>query len=113
MNISTGFAPEFRLIVPFFKIGVIVYLFCNLLLFKFNVQTLHNLDITVLSWVHLFLLGFVMMIILGAMAQLIPVVLEVEHFAVDLYYVIYPLLFIGTLLMLLCFVKYPLLLPFV
>ena len=112
MNISTGFAPEFRLIVPFFKIGVIVYLFCNLLLFKFNVQTLHNLDITVLSWVHLFLLGFVMMIILGAMAQLIPVVLEVEHFAVDLYYVIYPLLFIGTLLMVLGFVKYPLLLPF-
>ena len=106
MNISTGFAPEFRLIVPFFKIGVIVYLFCNLLLFKFNVQTLHNLDITVLSWVHLFLLGFVMMIILGAMAQLIPVVLEVEHFAVDLYYVIYPLHF----LVLFCLKK--LLLPF-
>lgn len=43
---------------------------------------------------HLFLLGFVMMIIFGAMAQLIPVVLEAGHTVMDAYYVIFPLLFV-------------------
>jgi hypothetical protein len=40
-----------------------------------------------------------MMVIFGAMAQLVPVVLEVGHFAVELYYIIYPLLLIGSWLM--------------
>ncbi|WP_228714775.1 hypothetical protein [Halarcobacter anaerophilus] len=48
-----------------------------------------------------------MMVIFGTMAQLVPVVLEVGHFAVDLYYIIYPLLFIGTLLMVIGFHYYP------
>jgi hypothetical protein len=45
------------------------------------------------------LLGFVMMTIFGAMAQLVPVVVEVGHFSVDLYYIIWPSLLIGTLMM--------------
>ncbi|WP_157840822.1 hypothetical protein [Halarcobacter anaerophilus] len=53
-----------------------------------------------------------MMVIFGTMAQLVPVVLEVGHFAVDLYYIIYPLLFIGTLLMVIGFHYYPSFLPF-
>ena len=53
-----------------------------------------------------------MMIIFGAMAQLVPVVLEVGHFAVDLYYIIYPLLFIGTILMGYGFLYSPSLLPY-
>ena len=53
-----------------------------------------------------------MMIIFGAMAQLVPVVLEVGHFAVDLYYIIYPLLFIGTIFMAYGFLYSPTLLPY-
>jgi len=112
MNISQQFAPPFKLIAPFFIIGILVFTFSTILLFGFDVEGLHSLNNSTLSWVHLFLLGFVMMIIFGAMAQLVPVVLEVGHFAVDLYYVIYPLLFIGTILMALGFYFYPLLLPF-
>ncbi len=112
MNISTDFAPPFKLVSPFFIIGIFVYLFSVVLLFGFDPSSMHTLDSSILSWVHLFLLGFVMMIIFGAMAQLVPVVLEVGHFAVDLYYVIYPLLLIGTILMALGFYSYPLLLPF-
>ncbi|MEZ4694135.1 MAG: hypothetical protein R2837_09140 [Aliarcobacter sp.] len=111
MNISTGFAPPFKLILPFFVIGIFVYLFSNLLLFNFSIESLHSLESNTLAWVHLFLLGFVMMIIFGAMAQLVPVVLEVEHFAVDLYYVIYPLLLIGTVLMYFGFKSSAILLP--
>ncbi len=112
MKISTNFAPPFKLIAPFFIIGVLVFVVSIITLFGFDIQTLSILDSQVLSWVHLFLLGFVMMVIFGAMAQLVPVVLEVEHFAVELYYAIYPLLLLGTVLMVVGFVKYPLLLPF-
>lgn len=112
MNISTGFAPPFKLILPFFILGILVYLFSNLLLFNFSIESLHSLNSETLAWVHLFLLGFVMMIIFGAMAQLVPVVLEMEHFAVDLYYAIYPLLLIGTVLMYFGFKSNALLLPF-
>ena len=72
----------------------------------------NSLNNSTWSWVYLFLLGFVMMIIFGAMAQLVPVVLEVGHFAVDLYYIIYPLLFVGTLLMAFGFYYYPAILPY-
>jgi len=61
---------------------------------------------------HFLLLGFIMMVIFGAMAQLVPVVLEVGHFAVELYYIIYPLLLIGTLMMAFGFAYLPSLLPY-
>lgn len=112
MAISQEFAPPFKLIAPYFIIGVISFVFSTLLLFGFDVESLSTLDHTTLSWVHIFLLGFVMMIIFGAMAQLVPVVLEVGHFAVELYYIIYPLLFVGTLLMGYGFFDAPALLPY-
>ena len=112
MQVSTNFAPPFKLIAPFFIIGAVVLLSSCLSLFTINIDTLKMQNIEVFAWVHLFLLGFVMMVIFGAMAQLVPVVLEVEHFAVELYYVIYPLLFIGTLLMMFGFLFTPILLPF-
>jgi hypothetical protein len=112
MAVSTDFAPPFKLIAPYFKIGGLVFVFSILLLFGFDVSNLTTIDIQTLSWVHIFLLGFVMMIIFGAMAQLVPVVLEVGHAAIDLYYVIYPLLFIGTTLMGWGFYESPQLLPY-
>jgi len=64
------------------------------------------------GWVHLFLLGFVMMVIFGAMAQLVPVVLETGHVAVDVYYVIFPLLLTGTAGMVVGFWLMPSILPY-
>jgi len=112
MAISQDFAPPFRLIAPYFIIGAIFFVLSVALLFGFDISTLSSMDSSTLSWVHMFLLGFVMMIIFGAMAQLVPVVLEVGHFAVDLYYIIYPLLFIGTILMGYGFLYSPSLLPY-
>ncbi len=66
----------------------------------------------VAGWVHLFMLGFVMMIIFGAMAQLIPVVLEAGHAVVDVYYVIFPLLLGGVVMMVAGFWMMPALLPY-
>ena len=112
MNISQQFAPPFKLISPYFIIGIFVLTVSTFLLFGMDISYAHSLNSSTLAWVHLFLLGFVMMIIFGAMAQLVPVVLEVGHFAVDLYYIIYPLLFIGTILMGIGFYYFPALLPF-
>ena len=112
MNISQQFAPPFKLISPYFYLGTLVFTCSVLLLFGIDLSNLHSLNSSTLAWIHLFLLGFVMMIILGTMAQLVPVVLEVGHFAVDLYYIIYPLLFIGLILIALGFNYYFILLPY-
>lgn len=112
MAVSQDFAPPFKLIAPYFIIGMFSFVISALFLFGFDIESLNSMDNTTLSWVHIFLLGFVMMIIFGAMAQLVPVVLEVGHFAVELYYIIYPLLFIGTVMMGYGFLNSPALLPY-
>jgi len=109
--ISRDFAPPLKLIAPFFHMGVIFYLLSMLALLFFK-PTFSYEEMRVAGWIHLFLLGFVMMIIFGAMAQLIPVVLEVGHVVVDVYYVIFPLLGVGTLVMVLGFWFLPPLLPY-
>ncbi|RUM72925.1 MAG: hypothetical protein DSZ09_00730 [Sulfurovum sp.] len=109
--ISRDFAPPLKLIAPFFKWGVIFYLFSTLTLLFFK-PTFSYEQMDVAGWMHLFLLGFVMIIIFGAMAQLIPVVLEVGHEVVDVYYVILPLLVLGILLMVSGFWLKPVLLPY-
>jgi hypothetical protein len=109
--ISKDFAPPLKLIAPFFRFGVIFYLLSMLGLLFFE-ATFSYQQMDVAGWIHLFLLGFVMMIIFGAMAQLIPVVLEVGHVVVDVYYINLPLLGIGTLVMVTGFWMMPSLLPY-
>ena len=111
-SISQDFAPPFKLIAPFFILGSFFYLISSLYVFSFNIEDLSFLNPEVLGFVHLFLLGFVMMIIFGAMAQLVPVVLEVGHFGVELFYAIWPLLLIGSVLMVFGFLFSPALLPY-
>ncbi|RLA70880.1 MAG: hypothetical protein DRG09_01910 [Epsilonproteobacteria bacterium] len=109
--ISQDFAPPLKLIAPFFHFGVIFYLLSMLALLFFEpVFSYQQMDVA--GWIHLFLLGFVMTIIFGAMAQLIPVVLEVGHVVVDVYYVILPLLVFGTVVMVFGFWLMPALLPY-
>ena len=109
--VSRDFAPPLNLIAPFFKFGVIFYLLSMLSLLFFE-PTFSYEQMYIAGWVHLFLLGFVMMIIFGAMAQLIPVVLEVGHVVVDVYYVILPLLGTGASVMVSGFWFMPSLLPY-
>ncbi len=109
--ISRDFAPPLSLIAPFFKYGVIFYLLSMIALLFFE-PTFSYQQMDVAGWIHLFLLGFVMMIIFGAMAQLIPVVLETGHAVVDVYYVILPLLGVGALVMVAGFWLMSALLPY-
>jgi hypothetical protein len=109
--VSRDFAPPLSLIAPFFKYGVLFYLLSMMALLSFDpIFSYQQMDVA--GWIHLFLLGFVMMIIFGAMAQLIPVVLEVGHAVVDVYYIILPLLGIGAVIMVTGFWLMPALLPY-
>ena len=109
--ISRDFAPPLNLIAPFFKFGVVFYMLSMIALLFFEPTfTYQQMDIA--GWLHLFLLGFVMMVIFGAMAQLIPVVLEVGHVVVDVYYIILPLLGVGVSMMVYGFWMMPTLLPY-
>jgi len=110
-SISKDFAPPFAMIQPFFMIGSIFYFLGVLFLFALDPSAGH-LDLVTVGWIHWFMLGFVMMVIFGAMAQLVPVVVEVGHFSVDLYYVIWPSLLVGTLLMVTGFWWAPTILPY-
>ena len=110
-NISKDFAPPFKMIEPFFLFGSIFYLLSIVALLFLNSDSGLN-DLSIVGWAHLFLLSFVMVIIFGAMAQLVPVVLEVGHFSVDLYYIIFPTLAIGSLLMVAGFWFAPAMLPY-
>ena len=110
-SIGKDFAPPLKLISPYFKIGVTFYLLAMVALLSFSSTFIYQ-EMAVAGWVHLFLLGFVMVIIFGAMAQLIPVVLEVGHAIVDLYYVILPLLVVGMLGMIFGFWVNPALLSY-
>ena len=109
--ISSDFAPPLKLIAPFFKWGVVFYLLSMMALLFFNPKFTYT-QMSVAGWVHLFLLGFVMMVIFGAMAQLVPVILEAGHAVVDVYYIIFPLLGIGTTIMVMGFWLLPSLLPY-
>ncbi len=111
MNVTRDFAPPFSLIAPFFLIGTVFYLLSALGLFSLDSSASFT-DMQTIGWVHLFLLGFVMMVIFGAMAQLVPVVIEVGHAAVDFFYIIWPMLGVGTLLMVFGFISSPSILPY-
>jgi hypothetical protein len=110
-GITRDFAPPFALIAPYFLVGTIFYVVSIVALF-FLSSTSSFSDMSTIAWVHLYLLGFVMMIIFGAMAQLVPVVIEVGHAAVDFFYIIWPMLTIGTILMVAGFTISTALLPF-
>ncbi|WP_281950722.1 hypothetical protein [Nitrosophilus kaiyonis] len=110
-NISKEFAPPFSLISPFFIAGVIFYLL-SMIAILFYTPTFQYQELNIAGWVHLFMIGYVMMIIFGAMAQLVPVVLETGHFSVDWYYVIFPLLLIGTIGLIIGFWLNPIILSF-
>lgn len=54
MNISQQFAPPFKLISPYFIIGIFVLTFSTFLLFGMDISTAHSLNSSILAWVHLF-----------------------------------------------------------
>ena len=93
MKITPDFAPPLSIVAPFFVVAAFFYTACTFSLFLLDPTIGYN-DFAAAGWVHLFLLGFVMSVILGAAAQLIPVALEQGHRFVGVFI---PILYIFTI----------------
>lgn len=87
-NLATDMAPPFVLVAHYFIAGALFYAFSAFLLpFFANEIDGYFLTSSIAALMHLYLLGFVMMVIFGAMYQLVPVVLEIPIFSKDFAYV--------------------------
>lgn len=98
VSVSSDFAPPLKLISPFFAVGSLAYLGAMTTMFAYS----SNFDPHAFGWIgtlHLYLLSYVMMIIVGALAQLLPVVLEKGHCCIGFYPIIFSLLTLGALTM--------------
>lgn len=100
VSLATEMAPPFVLVAHFFIAGIIFLSLSGVaLLFMSSDITGYIISSSLAAFSHLYLLGFVMMVIFGAMYQLLPVVLEAPIFSKDFAYVQFYMYLVGFLLM--------------
>lgn len=98
-QLATDMAPPFVLVAHYFIAAAIFYAFSAFLLpFYGDEVNGYFLSSSIASLMHLYLLGFVMMTIFGAMYQLVPVVLEIPIFSKDFAYMQFYMFVSGILL---------------
>lgn len=102
MNVSPDFSPSIKLMKPYFLLSGFFYILSLITLFFLNPQA-NYLDFSIVGWVHLYMLGFVMMSIFAAMAQLGPVVVETQHIYDKIFKYVWVFLTLGLILMMLGF----------
>ena len=98
MNVSPDFSPPIKLMKPYFLLTSLFYMISMFWLFFINPESSLD-DFSIIAWVHLYMLGFVMMAIFSAMAQLGPVVTETKHHNVYIFKYIWIFLTLGLSLM--------------
>src|SRR3972149_2988769 len=82
-SIATPFTPPFKVVRLYFIIATITFVFLNvLILFRLGYISGFHFQPKLLSFAHIAVLGWATMIIMGAMTQLIPVILETSLFSV-------------------------------
>jgi len=105
-KISSDFAPPVRIIAPFFILGTVFYALSIIGLLTLN-SSISWLDLRWIGFVHTYLIGFVMLTVIGALAQLLPVVLERGHCCIGFYPIIFMFTSIGTFFLWLGFWAFP------
>ncbi len=103
-QLATQMAPPFNLVAHYFIAGAFFYILTSMVL-PFYAGELGDFAVStkLAALSHLYLLGFVMMIIFGAMYQLIPVILEIPLFSKDFAYIQFYLFLSGLLIMVYAF----------
>ena len=75
-------APSPKVVIPHFVFGGLVWLVVTLLItFNSEAFTQHFFNPVLLSITHLLALGWITMVIFGALYQLIPVIVEVKLYS--------------------------------
>jgi len=98
MNVSPNFSPSIKLMKPYFLISGLLYMFSMVFMFFLNFD-MNIYDFELVGWVHIYMLGFVMMAIFASMAQLGPIVVETKHHNVDIFRNVWVFLVFGLFLM--------------
>lgn len=81
-SIASSYSPPFRIVAKYFISAIVSFVVMNLMLtINYNDINGHHFQPKILSITHIATLGFITMIIFGAMFQLVPVVLEVKLFS--------------------------------
>jgi len=97
-------APSPKVVIPHFMFGGLIWLVVTLLMvFHPTALTQHFFNPILLSITHLLVLGWITMVIFGALYQLIPVIMEVKLFSEKLAIASFVLLAIGTILLAISF----------
>lgn len=115
VSLATEMAPPFVLVAHFFIAGILfLTLSGGALLSMSSDISGYIISSSLAAFSHLYLLGFVMMIIFGAMYQLLPVVLEAPIFSKDFAYVQFYMYVVGFSLMVsgFSFAEFHLLIPY-
>ena len=102
MNISPNFSPPIALMKPYFTLSGLFYVLSMFGLLFLDPKIPLN-DFFLIGWIHLYILGFVMMAIFAAMAQLSPIVIETKHYSVKIFNYLWYFLVAGLALMLVGF----------
>ena len=115
VSLATEMAPPFVLVAHFFSAGIIFLVLSGISLLSMSSEISgYIISSSLAAFSHLYLLGFVMMIIFGAMYQLLPVVLEAPIFSKDFAYVQFYMYVIGFSMMVsgFTFAQFHLLIPY-
>lgn len=98
-SLSTSYSPPFKIVSKYFISAIVSLMTFNfLLLINYNNMTGHHFQPKVLSITHIATLGWITMVIWGAMFQLVPVVLELKLFSELLAEVQFWLYLVGVIL---------------
>ncbi len=95
MQLNFTFAPPSRLVTSFFIAGAVFYLIASVVFYGLDFLNINYLDPQAVGFIHVFMLGFMMSVIFGAMYQLISVVLEIKLYSNDLAYAHLGLFLVG------------------
>ncbi len=81
-SLASKMSPSFRMVSKYFITSIVFFILLNILLvLEYNNIHGHYFQPILLALVHITTLGWITMIIFGAMFQLVPVVLEVKLFS--------------------------------
>jgi len=99
-GLSTKNAPSPSVVLPHYAIGVIFFIIASIMMF-FAAGDMANSFIgpKVLSMAHIVILGWITIIIFGALYQLIPVVMEVKLYSELLAHISLYTIVVGTALL--------------
>ncbi|GAB1450240.1 hypothetical protein MASR2M47_02960 [Draconibacterium sp.] len=107
MQIASQNAPSPKVVVPHYVFGgVILFLTSVLIVFYPAAFTQHFFSAQLLAITHLLVLGWITMIIFGALYQLLPVIMEVKLYSEQLAKFSFALLGVGTVLLAFAFWRF-------